>query len=156
MSKLAINGGEKVRTKKFPAYKPIGKEELEHAKQVFEDSIFSRFLGCWHEDFYGGPQVQALEKKWAEYFGVKHAISVNSATSALYCAVGAIETEPFDEIIVSPYTMCASATAPLIYNAIPVFADVEPDCFCLDVKSIEEKITDKTKAIIVVVGSSKI
>ena len=150
MSKLAINGGEKVRTKKFPAYKPIGKEELEHAKQVFEDSIFSRFLGCWHEDFYGGPQVQALEKKWAEYFGVKHAISVNSATSALYCAVGAIETEPFDEIIVSPYTMCASATAPLIYNAIPVFADVEPDCFCLDVKSIEEKITDKTKAIIVV------
>ncbi|MDO5307316.1 MAG: DegT/DnrJ/EryC1/StrS family aminotransferase [bacterium] len=150
MSKLAINGGEKVRTKKFPAYKPIGKEELEHATRVFEDSIFSRFLGCWHEDFYGGPQVQALEKKWAKYFGVKHAISVNSATSALYCAVGAIETEPFDEIIVSPYTMCASATAPLIYNAIPVFADVEPDCFCLDVKSIEEKITDKTRAIIVV------
>lgn len=150
MSKLAINGGEKVRTKKFPAYKPIGKEELEHATRVFEDSIFSRFLGCWHEDFYGGPQVQALEKKWAKYFGVKHAISVNSATSALYCAVGAIETEPFDEIIVSPYTMCASATAPLIYNAIPVFADVEPDCFCLDVKSIEEKITNKTKAIIVV------
>lgn len=150
MSKLAINGGEKVRTEKFPAYKPIGKEELEHSKQVFKDSIFSRFLGCWHEDFYGGPQVQALEKKWAEYFGVKHAISVNSATSALYCAVGAIKTEPFDEIIVSPYTMCASATAPLIYNAIPVFADVEPDCFCLDVKSIEEKITDKTRAIIVV------
>ena len=150
MSKLAINGGEKVRTKKFPAYKPIGKEELEHATRVFEDSIFSRFLGCWHEDFYGGPQVQALEKKWAKYFGVKHAISVNSATSALYCAVGAIETEPFDEIIVSPYTMCASATAPLIYNAIPVFADVEPDCFCLDVKSIEEKITDKTRPIIVV------
>ena len=150
MSKLAINGGEKVRKSKFPAYKPIGKEEFEHTKKIFKNAIFSRFLGCWHDDFYGGPTVQALERKWAEYFGVKHAISVNSATSALYCAVGAIGTEPFDEIIVSPYTMCASATAPLIYNAIPVFADVEPDMFCLDVKSIEEKITDKTRAIIVV------
>ncbi len=150
MAKLAINGGKKVRTEKFPPYLPIGKEELENTKKVFESSIFSRFLGCWHEDFYGGPQVQALEKEWAEFFNVKHAISVNSATSGLYCAVGAIGTEPFDEIIVSPYTMCASATAPLIYNAIPVFADVEPDCFCLDVNSIEEKITDKTRAIIVV------
>ena len=150
MSKLAINGGEKVRIEKFPPYLPIGKEELENVKAVFESSIFSRFLGCWHDDFFGGPQVQALEKEWAEVFNVKHAISVNSATSALYCAVGAIGVEPFDEVIVSPYTMCASATAPLIYNAIPVFADVEPDYFCLDIKSIEEKITDRTKAIIVV------
>lgn len=148
--KLAINGGEKVRTEKFPPYLPIGQEELDNVKKVFESSVFSRFLGCWHEDFYGGPMVQKLEKEWAEFFGVKHAISVNSATSALYCAVGAIGTEPFDEIIVSPYTMCASATAPLIYNAIPVFADVEADCYCLDVKDIEKKITPKTRAIIVV------
>lgn len=148
--KLAINGGEKVRKTKFPPYLPIGKEDLGNVKEVFKSGTFSRFLGCWHEDFFGGEQVQALEKEWAEFFNVKHAISVNSATSALYCAVGAIGTEPFDEIIVSPYTMCASATSPLIYNAIPVFADVEPDCFCLDAKSIEEKITDKTKAIIVV------
>lgn len=148
--KLAINGGEKVRETKFPPYLPIGEEELTNVKEVFKSGTFSRFLGCWHEDFFGGKQVQALEKEWAEFFQVKHAIAVNSATSALYCAVGAIGTEPFDEIIVSPYTMCASATAPLIYNAIPVFADVEPDCFCLDVNDIEKKITDKTKAIIVV------
>jgi len=149
-SKLAISGGEKVRKTKFPPYLPIGEEELKKVEEVFKSGTFSRFLGCWHEDFFGGEQVQALEKEWAEFFNVKHAIAVNSATSALYCAVGAIGTEPFDEIIVSPYTMCASATAPLIYNAIPVFADVEADCFCLDIKSIEEKITDKTKAIIVV------
>lgn len=149
-TKLAINGGEKVRKTKFPPYLPIGEEELENVKKVFESSTFSRFLGCWHEDFFGGEQVQALEKEWAEFFNVKYAIAVNSATSALYCAVGAIGTEPFDEIIVSPYTMCASATAPLVYNAIPVFADVEADYFCLDVNDIEKKITDKTKAIIVV------
>ena len=94
--------------------------------------------------------MRSLEKEWAEHFRVKHAISVNSATSALYCAVGAIGTEPLDEIIVSPYTMCASASAPLIYNAIPVFADVEPEHFCLDIKSIEKKITSRTRAIIVV------
>lgn len=150
MGKLAITGGNKVRTEKFPPYLPIREEELKNVVNVFESSVFSRFLGCWHDDFFGGPQVQALEKEWAEFFNVKHAISVNSATSALYCAVGAVGVEPFDEVIVSPYTMCASATAPLIYNAIPVFADVEPDYFCLDIKSIEEKITDRTKAIIVV------
>lgn len=149
-SKLAINGGEKVRKTKFPAYLPIGNEEFEKVKDVFKSNTFSRFLGCWHEDFFGGDQIQALEKEWAEFFKVKHAISVNSATSALYCAVGAIGIEPFDEVIVSPYTMSASATAPLIYNAIPVFADVEADCFCLDVSDVEKKITDKTKAIIVV------
>ncbi len=150
MGKLAINGGEKVRKEKFPAYLPIAEEELNNVKEVFESGIFSRFLGCWHDDFFGGPQVQALEKEWAQFFNVKHAISVNSATSGLYCAVGAIGTEPFDEIIVSPYTMSASATAPLVYNAIPVFADVEPEYFCLDINDIERKITDKTRAIIVV------
>lgn len=150
MSKLALNGGKKIRTKKFPPYLPIGKEEFSLVKEVFKSAIFSRFLGCWHDDFFGGPQVQALEKEWADFFGVKHAISVNSATSALYCAVGAIGTEPADEIIVSPYTMSASATAPLIYGAIPVFADVEKDCYCLDAKDVEKKITDRTRAIIVV------
>lgn len=150
MSKLAIFGGPKIRNTNFPGYSPIGIEEFENVKKVFETKIFSKYLGCWHEDFFGGPKVQDLEKKWAEFFNVKYAVSVNSATSALYCAVGAIGTEPFDEIIVSPYTMAASATAPLIYNAIPVFADIEEYYYCLDVKSIESRITDKTKAIIVV------
>ena len=60
------------------------------------------------------------------------------------------ELNPGDEVIVSPYTMAASATAPLVFNAIPVFADIEPDTFCLDPLSIEKCITPKTKAIIVV------
>lgn len=148
--KLAINGGEKLRKTVFPAYNVIGIEEEEAVVKVLRSGVLSKYLGVWHDDFYGGPEVQALEKEWAKYFGVKHAISVNSATSGLYCAVGATGINPGEEVIVSPYTMAASATAPLIYNAVPVFADVESEYYCLDPKSIEEKITDKTKAIIVV------
>lgn len=150
MSKLAINGGPKVREKLFPAYKVIGEEEKEAVAKVLDTGMLSRYLGCWHEDFYGGQQVRALEKEWAEYYGVKNAIAVNSCTSGLYCAVGAAGIEMGDEVIVSPYTMSASATAALIYNAVPVFADIEEDYFCLDADSIEQRITERTRAIIVV------
>ncbi|WP_061212756.1 DegT/DnrJ/EryC1/StrS family aminotransferase [Syntrophomonas wolfei] len=150
MHKLAINGGEKVRTSLFPAYKVIGEEEIAAVKHVLESGVLSRFLGTWHEDFYGGPQVRALEAEWAEYFEVKHAIAVNSATSGLYCAMGATGVGPGDEVIVSPYTMTASAAAVLVYNAVPVFADIEEDCFCLEPHSVEQRITPYTRAVIVV------
>ena len=118
--KLAINGGPPVRVKPFPAYRVIGTEEKKAVNRVLNSGILSRYLGCWHDDFYGGPEVQALEKEWADYFGVKHAMAVNSCTSGLYCAVGATGVEPGEEIIVSPYTMTASATAALVFNAVPV------------------------------------
>ncbi len=148
--KLAIHGGKPIRTTPFPAYKVIGEKEKKAVMEVLDSGILSRYLGCWHEDFYGGPQVQALEKEWADYFKVKHAIAVNSCTSGLYCAVGAIGVEPGQEIIVPPFTMTATATAPIIFNAIPVFADIEHDYFCLDPESIEDRITSRTKAVIVV------
>lgn len=148
--KLAINGGQKLRTTPFPAYNTIGVEEEEAVLRVLRSGKLSTFLGTWHDDFFGGPEVRALESEWAAYFGVKHAISVNSATSGLYAAVGACGISPGDEVIVSAYTMSASATAALVYGAIPIFADIEEDYYCLDVKSIESKITSKTKAIIVV------
>ena len=94
MSELALLGGKKVRNTKFPAYKVIGQEEEKAVARVFESGIFSRFLGSWHEDFYGGLEVQALEREWAAFFKVKHAIAVNSATSALYCAAGAAGIGP--------------------------------------------------------------
>ena len=67
----------------------------------------------------------------------------------LYCAAGASGIGPGDEVIVSPYTMSASATSAIIFNAVPVFADIEPDSFYLDPVSIESKITERTKAIII-------
>lgn len=150
MSKLAIFGGEPVRKKLFPAYKVIDEEEKREVARILDTGILSRYLGVWHKDFYGGPEVQALEKEWAKYYGVKYAIAVNSCTSGLQCAVGAAGIEPGDEVIVSPYTMAASATTPLLYGAVPVFADIEEDYFCLDPKSVEERITHMTRAIIVV------
>lgn len=150
MNNLAINGGEPVRKKIFPAYKYIGQEEKEAVNRVMDSGILSRYLGCWHDDFYGGPEVQAFEKEWAEYFGVKYAIAVNSCTSGLISAVGAVGISPGDEVIVSPYTMAASATSILWFGGIPVFADVEAENFCLDPQSIEERITPRTKAIMTV------
>lgn len=150
MEKLAINGGEKVRKELFPAYITVGEEEKRAVEKVIDSGILSRYLGSWHPNFYGGDTVKKLEEEWAKYFNVKHAIAVNSATAGLYCAVGASEIGPGDEVIVSPYTMSASASAVLVYNAIPVFADLEDEYFCLDPESIEKRITERTKAIIVV------
>ena len=148
--KLAINGGEPVRRALFPAVNFIGAEEQEAAKRVISSGILSKFLGSWHENFYGGPEIQALEQEWAAFFGVKHAIAVNSNTSGLYAAIGAVRVEPGDEVIVSPYTMSASAVAPLIFNAIPVFADIEEDYFCLNPEAVRRSVTDRTKAILIV------
>jgi len=148
--KLALHGGPKTIVEPFKRYNPLGQEEREAVKSVMESGVLSKFLGCWNEDFYGGPNVQAFERQCESYFGVKHAITVNSWTSGLIAAVGAIGIEPGDEVIVSPWTMCASATAILHWNAIPVFADIEPETFCLDPASIEANITPYTKAIMVI------
>jgi len=148
--KLAINGGKPVRQNKFPYYNVIGDEEKKAVGRVLDSGVLSRYIGCWHPLFLGGPEVQALEAEWADYFNIKHAIAVNSCTSGLYSAVGAIKIEPGDEVIVSPYTMTASVTGVIVFNGIPVFADIEEDYFCIDPKSLERRIGPRTKAIIAV------
>jgi perosamine synthetase len=150
MTKLALFGGSPVRTERFPAYKVIGEAEKRAVAAVLDTGILSRFLGAWHPDFFGGPEVQAFEADWAAVVGTKHAISVNSCTSGLYAAVGAVGAGPGDEVIVSPYSMIASATAALIYNAVPVFADIDPTTYTLSAATIAHRITNRTKAIIVV------
>lgn len=148
--KLALFGGPKAINESFERYNSIGAEEVEAARLVIESGNLSQFLGCWDPDFFGGPKVQAFERQCAEYFGVKHAITVNSWTSGLIAAIGAVGIEPGDEVIVPPWTMCASATAILHWNAIPVFADIDPETYCLDPASVEANITPYTKAIMAV------
>jgi perosamine synthetase len=148
--RLALHGGPKSIPQPFARYNPLGVEEVNAAKAVIESGVLSQFLGRWGADFYGGPKVQEFERACADFFGVKRAVTVNSWTSGLVAAVGALGIEPGDEIIVSPWTMCASATAILHWNAIPVFADIEPETFCLDPKSVEANITPHTKAIMAI------
>ncbi|MFC1831309.1 DegT/DnrJ/EryC1/StrS family aminotransferase [Thermodesulfobacteriota bacterium] len=148
--KLALYGGPKIIQKEFSLYNSIGNEELQAAKDVIESGVLSKFLATWHKDFFGGPKVIEFENNCADYFGTSHAITVNSWTSGLIAAVGAIGIEPGDEIIVPPWTMCASATAILHWNAIPVFADIDPDSFNIDPQSIKANITPYTKAIMAV------
>jgi len=147
MSELALLGGPKTIPGELSPYKSIGKEEAEAAKAVVETGVLSRFLGTWSDDFYGGEKVKVFERAWESYFSVKHAVTVNSATSGLIAAIGAIGIEPGDEVIVSPWTMTASATSILVWNAIPVFADIEEETFNLDPAAIEKNITPQTKAI---------
>ena len=150
MSNLALLGGAPVREKLFPAHKFIAEEEKAAVCAVVETGILSRYIGAQHPDFMGGPQVKAFEEAWAECYGVEHAVAMNSATSGLFAAAGAAAIGPGDEVIVSPYTMMASVTAAIVFNAVPVFADIDPTTFCLSAETIRAKITPRTKAIIVV------
>lgn len=147
---LALLGGQPVRTTPLPAYNTLGPEERAAVNAVMDSGVLSQFLGAWTPDFYGGPRVQQLERAWEAHFDVAHAVSMNSATSCLYAAVGALDIGPGDEVIVSPYTMSASAAAALVYGAVPVFADIDPDTFCLTAETITRCITPRTRAIIVV------
>jgi len=149
-NKLALFGGEKVINRLFVRYNPIANEEKSAAIKVIESGVLSKFLAQWNPDFFGGPKVQEFERLCESFFRVKHAVVVNSWTSGLIAAVGAIGIEPGDEVIVTPWTMSASAAAILHWNAIPVFADIDPNTYCLDSKSIEVNITPQTKAIMVV------
>ena len=144
---LAINGGTPVIEKPFPPYRSLGEEEIAAANRVLRSGVLSAFIGTPGPFFYGGPEVQALEREAAERFHVKHVVSVNSWTSGLVAAMGAIGLEPGDEVIVTPWTMVATATAILQWNAIPVFADIDPQTFNIDPKAVEAAITPRTRAI---------
>ena len=150
VNKLAVFGGSKHIKKSLKKYAPIGEEEVAAAKSVVESGVLSQFIGGWDKDFLGGPKVKKFERACEDYFNVKYAVTVNSWTSGLIAAVGAIGIEPGDEIIVTPWTMCASATAIIMWNAIPVFADIDQYTFNLDPQSVIDNITPKTKAIMAV------
>ena len=135
---------------KIKKYNSIGKEELISAVKVIKSGVLSDFIGAKGRNFEGGKYVQNFEKSVKKYFDVNYAISVNSWTSGLICSVGAIDPSPGDEIICTPWTMCACATAILHWNCIPVFVDIDKETFNYDLKKLKKKINSKTIAIIAV------
>lgn len=148
--KLALLGGTPILKKPLPAYQSLGVQETRAVIKAMKGPSLSGFIGRAGNAFLGGPYVKKLEKQFTDYFGIKHAVSFNSATTALHGALVALGIGPGDEVITTPYTMSATSSAILLQNALPVFADIEENTFCLDPLSIEKNITKKTKAIIVV------
>jgi len=147
---LAILGGTPLHDKPQPAYNTIGAEERAAVLDVLDSGELSGFVAGPIEEFWGGRKVKELEKAFREHFGTEYAIAVNSATSALHCAVSAMGVGPGDEVIVSPYTMSASATSILMTGAVPIFADIDPDTFCLTPEAVEEAISPNTRGILAV------
>ena len=120
-------------------------------KQFIEikDEVIEMLTGILESTQYIlGPRVVELEKKIAEYHGVKEGLGVASGTDALHLAIKALGVGQGDEVITTPFTFFATAEAILYVGAKPVFVDLEPDTMNIDPKKIEEKITKNTKAII--------
>jgi perosamine synthetase len=146
----AILGGSPVRSEPLPLYNTIGEAEKSAVMEVLDSGILSGFAAQPNREHLGGVWIEALEDAFCQRFGSKYAIAVNSATTALHAALAATGIGSGDEVIVPPYTLCASATAVLYTGAVPIFADIDDEIFCLDPASVEANITPYTKGILVV------
>jgi dTDP-4-amino-4,6-dideoxygalactose transaminase len=121
----------------IPFTKPIiGQEEIEAVKRVLESGMLAE-----------GNVSRELEKLYAEYIGTKFATVTSNGTAALSTALEAMDIQPGDEVITSPFTFIASANSIAMVGAIPVFVDIKPDTYNIDPDLIEDAITDKTRAI---------
>ena len=140
METLAINGGKPVRSEKiFYGKQWIDEDDI----AAVAETLRSPFITC-------GPKVTEMERCLEEYTGAKHAVAVSNGTAALHCACIAAGIGPGDEVITTPLTFAASANCALYCGARPVFADVDLGTYNIDPKSIEEKITENTKAVVAV------
>jgi len=137
MSELAIFGGPKSCNCEWPIWPIWGDEERDALLGVLES-------GKW----WYGERVKEFEAEYAEFQDAKYGVTATNGTTALEAVLDALGIGAGDEVIVPPYTFMATASAALRVNAIPIFADIEPDTFCIDPEDVKRKITDKTKAII--------
>jgi perosamine synthetase len=140
--RLAIDGGPPVRATPLPgAARAMGQDEIDGLTEVIHSGRLGR---------HGGTKVNTLEREFAALYGVAHATACSSGSAAVHTAIATIDPEPGDEIIVTPCTDFGSILGILFQNAIPVFADLDPDTFCLDPASVEAAITGRTRAIVTV------
>ena len=139
--KLAIDGGTPVRTKPFGAKHIWGDEDIRQVTEVIKMAP---------ENWGSGFKVRAFEDAFGEKHGVKYAHATDSGSGALHSAVAAFNFEPGDEIITTPVTDIGTVQGIVLQNLVPVFADWDSDTMNTDPADIEAKITDRTRAIMVV------
>ena len=122
---------------------------IPYGKQTVDEDDIKAVVDVLRSDWLTtGPKVAEFEQAVADYVGAKYAVAVNSGTAALHCAMYAIGIGPGDEVIVPPITFAATANCVVYQGGTPVFADVDPGTLLLDPAKVEEKITEKTRAII--------
>lgn len=138
MNKLAINGGTPVRD----TYLAYGKQKID------EDDINSVVKVLKGDYLTTGPIVSEFENSVAKYVGTKYAVAVSNGTAALHMACYAAGISEGDEVLVPAITFAASSNCVLYCGGKPVFIDVDPKSYNIDINKIKEKITNKTKAII--------
>jgi dTDP-4-amino-4,6-dideoxygalactose transaminase len=146
VARLAIDGGQPVRSDPFPTTanasgRTLGKEEIDALRTVIESGQLSRV---------GGSQVPALESEFGALIGAEHVVASTSGTSAIHLAVSAVELEPGDEVIVPPITDFGTIVGVLAQNAVPIFADVDPISGCITADTVSRVLSERTRAIIVV------
>lgn len=117
-------------------YQSIQQEVRQAIDRVLESCAFAL-----------GPEVAAFEEEFAAYCQTKHAIALNSGTSALHLALLAAGVEPGDEVITVPFTFVATTAAIYYVGAKPVYVDIDPASFTMDPMRVEAAITNRTKAI---------
>lgn len=139
--KLAIDGGTPVSTEKFPPWPWFTDEIIQAAMEP---------LKTGKVNYWTGELGFKFEQAFADWNGAKFGISTSSGTAALHVALASLGIGPGDEVIVPSYTFIASSFAVCQALAIPVFADVEPQSHTISAEDIERKISDRTKAIVVV------
>ena len=137
MLKLAIHGGEPVRTKPFPKWPRPTPELMDSVVGTVENENWG----------VGSEVISRFEENFAGFQDSKYCISTSSGTTALWVALKAANVKSGDEVIIPPYTFIATASAVLMANAVPVFVDIDPDTFNIDSSKIEEAISSKTKVI---------
>lgn len=138
MNKLAINGGTPVRD----TYLAYGKQKID------EDDINSVVKVLKGDYLTTGPIVSEFENSVAKYVGTKYAVAVSNGTAALHMACYAAGISEGDEVLVPAITFAASSNCVLYCGGKPVFIDIDPKSYNIDINKIKEKITSKTKAII--------
>ena len=137
--RLAIAGGKPVIEKPLPGWPRFTEEIIKAAMEPLKTGKVNYWTGNIGMEF---------EKRWADWNGVRFAISTTNGTSALHTALGGLGIGPGDEVITTPYSFIASSFCVVQAGAIPVFADVKREDHCIDPEDVEEKISPRTRAII--------
>ncbi len=131
--------------------KPIRENKIYYGHQYLDEEDYKAVLDVLKSDYLTcGPKISELEEKLCKITGAKYAVACSNGTAALHLAAMAAGVGEGDEVITTPITFAASANCVLYCGGTPVFADVNPSTYNIDPSSIEEHITENTKAIVAV------